>query len=99
MKAQAQEDIHGVVALVAITVEDLADVNDTTKEQLALHCGQPVSKAHPCPEGEGCETPQAGLTRSEKYTLAVMEHRGKIIASVAAAIVAGLALVFKTGGI
>lgn len=97
MKAQAKEDIHGVVALVAITVEDLADANDDTKEQLAQHCEQPVSKAHPCPEGEGCEAPPAGLTNAQRYKLAVMENRGKIIAGVAGAILAALAFI-KGGG-
>jgi hypothetical protein len=98
MKAQAMEDIHGVVALVAINVEDLADSNDIIGESLARHCGQPVSEAHPCPEGEDREAPQA-LTSAQKYKLAVMENRGKIIASIAGIVLAVLAVVFKTGGI
>ena len=88
MKARAQEDTPGVLALVAITVEDLADSSDTIGESLILHCGQPVSKAHPCSEGEGCEAPPAGLTNAQRYKLAVMENRGKIAASITAAIAA-----------
>lgn len=98
MKARAQEDTPGVLALVAITLEDLADSSDTIGESLILHCDQPVSKAHPCSEGECCEAPPAGLTNAQRYKLAVMEHRGKIIAGVAGVILAALAFI-KGGGI
>ncbi len=100
LKTQAEEDTPGVLALVAITVEDLADANDATKEQLVLHCGQPAEKAHPAPAAPAADqeaNPPSGLTPKENYKLKIMEHRAKIAATVSAAIVAVLAFIVNGG--
>lgn len=66
--------------------------------KLDAHCKAPILTAHPAPAAEltgiGID-----LTPGQKYRLAMMENRGKIIASAAGIILAVLAVIFKTGGI
>jgi hypothetical protein len=107
IKAKVQKDPAGMSALVVINLEDLADTTDAVKETadglkaaFKEHCSKPIDKAHPPSTAPPADTDlMAGMTGKEKLQLAVMEHRGKIIASVATVILAGLAIVFKTGGI
>jgi hypothetical protein len=97
-KEKAEKDPAGMAALVIINLEDLADANDEIKDKLDEHCAQPADKAHPAPSAPPAGAdPTAGLTPGQKYKLAVMENRGKIIAGVFAAILAAITLAIKGG--
>ncbi len=96
-KEKAEKDPAGMAALVIINLEDLADANDKIRDKLDEHCAQPADKAHPAPSAQPAGAdPSAGLTPGQKYKLAVMENRGKIIAGIAGVILAAVA-VFKGG--
>jgi hypothetical protein len=100
-KAKVEKDPAGMQARVIINLEDLADATDDIKEQLVAHCTQPADKAHPASTAAPMPetSPTAGLSHTERYKLAAMEHRGKIIAGIATIVVAILGIAFKQGGI
>lgn len=97
---KAKKDPANIQALTILYLEDLGDRHDELVDKVVLHCALPVDRAHaPCAEAKAQAGPGDGLTPAQRYKIAVMENRGKILAGAFGVCLAILAIVFKSGGV